>query len=127
MADIREIAARLINLTVKEAKELGEILEKEYGLKIATSGIVPAAVPTAQPAEVVEKTQFDVVLREIGPTKLNLIKTLKEMTGLGLTEAKVLLDGVEKGPVKIKENISKDEALALQSALKGAGAEVDVK
>lgn len=128
MTDIKAIAEKLVNLTVKECHELAQILKDEYGLEPPQSSPVFTGLFYApQPAEVAEQTKFDVVLREVGPAKLSLMKMLKEMTGIGLIEAKVIVDEAVNSPVVIKSGVSKDEADALQKALKESGAEIDIK
>lgn len=124
MADIKQMAESLVNLTVKEVKELADILKDEYGIEPAAAAAVamaPAAGGDAGGAE--EQTEFNVTLKAAGGSKLAVVKLVKELTGLGLKEAKELVDGA---PTAIKEGIQKDEAEALKSQLEEAGAEVEV-
>ena len=126
MANVKELAEQLVGLTVKEVQELAEVLKADYGIEPAASAVVVAAGEGggggAVKAE--EKTAFDLILKAGGPSKLNVVKIVKEMTGLGLKEAKDLVDGA---PKPIKEGISKAEAEELSAKLKEAGAEVEVK
>ncbi|MDL2241311.1 50S ribosomal protein L7/L12 [Bacteroidales bacterium OttesenSCG-928-L03] len=125
MADLKAFAEQLVNLTVKEVNELAEILKSEYGIEPAAAAVAVAAGPAAGAAEAVEeKTSFDVVLKSAGAAKLAIVKLVKELTGLGLKEAKDIVDGA---PAPIKEGISKDEAEALKKSLEEAGAEVELK
>jgi large subunit ribosomal protein L7/L12 len=125
MADLKAFAEQLVNLTVKEVNELAEILKSEYGIEPAAAAVAVAAGPAAGPAEVVEeKSSFDVVLKGVGANKLAIVKLVKELTGLGLKEAK---DIVDSAPAPIKEGVSKDEAEALKKSLEEAGAEVELK
>ncbi|MDR1719166.1 MAG: 50S ribosomal protein L7/L12 [Dysgonamonadaceae bacterium] len=126
MADLKVFAEQLVNLTVKEVNELAEILKNEYGIEPAAAAVAVAAGPAAGGAEAVveEKTSFDVVLKEIGANKLAIVKLVKELTGLGLKEAKDLVDGV---PSNLKEGVSKNEAEALKKSLEEAGAQVELK
>ena len=125
MADIKKLAEELVNLTVKEVNELATILKDEYGIEPAA-----AAVAVAGPAaggdgdDAAAQTEFDVILKSAGGSKLAIVKLVKEMTGVGLKEAKELVD---KAPAPIKEKISKEEAEALKSQLEEAGAEVELK
>ncbi len=124
MADLKEFAEQLVNLTVKEVNELAEILKEEYGIEPAAAAVAvagPAAGGEAGGAE--EKTSFDVVLKSAGAAKLNVVKAVKELTGLGLKEAKELVDGA---PKTIKEGLSKAEAEDMEAKLKEAGAEVEL-
>ncbi len=123
MADLKAFAEQLVNLTVKEVNELAEILKNEYGIEPAAAAVAVAA-PTAAAAVVEEKTSFDVILKAPGANKLAIVKLVKELTGLGLKEAKDLVDGA---PNPVKEGVSKDEAEALQKQLTDGGAEVEVK
>ncbi|MBQ1582246.1 MAG: 50S ribosomal protein L7/L12 [Prevotella sp.] len=125
MADIKAIAEELVNLTVKEVNELATILKDEYGIEPAAAAVAVAAGPAAgaAPAEE-EKTSFDVVLAEVGATKLQVVKAVKEACGLGLKEAKDLVDGA---PATIKEGLSKDEAENLKKTIEAAGAKVELK
>ena len=125
MADLKAIAEQLVNLTVKEVNELATILKEEYGIEPAAAAVAvaaPAAGGAAAAAE--EKTSFDVVLKSAGAAKLQVVKAVKEACGLGLKEAKDLVDAA---PSTVKEGASKDEAEALKAALEGAGAEVEKK
>jgi len=126
MADIKAIAEQLVNLTVKEVSELAEILKTEYGIEPAAAAVAVAAGPAAAAAaEVVEeKTSFDVILKSAGANKLQVVKAVKELTGLGLKEAKDLVDGA---PGELKKGVTKDEADALKKQLEEAGAEVELK
>ena len=125
MADLKEFAEQLVNLTVKEVNELANILKEEYGIEPAAAA-APVAVAGAVGSEAVEeeKTSFDVVLKSPGGSKLAVVKLVKELTGLGLKEAKELVDGA---PKEIKEGVSKDEAEGLKKQLEEAGAEVELK
>ena len=124
MADIKAIAEELVNLTVKEVNELATVLKDEYGIEPAAAAVAagPAAGGAAAAAE--EKTSFDVVLAEVGGTKLQVVKAVKEACGLGLKEAKDLVDGA---PSTIKEGLSKEEAENLKKAIEEAGAKVELK
>jgi large subunit ribosomal protein L7/L12 len=125
MADIKAIAEQLVNLTVKEVNELATVLKDEYGIEPAAAAVAVAAGPAAGPAEAVEeKTSFDVVLKSVGAAKLQVVKAVKEACGLGLKEAKDLVDGA---PATIKEGLSKDEAENLKKAIEAAGAEIELK
>ena len=121
MADIKAIAEELVNLTVKEVNELATILKDEYGIEPAAAAVAVAAGPAAGGAAAEEKTSFDVVLKSAGAAKLQVVKAVKEHCGLGLKEAKDLVDGA---PSKVKEGVAKEEAEALKKALEEAGAEV---
>lgn len=123
MADIKEIAEQLVNLTIKEAKELETVLKEEYGIEPAAAAVAvaPGAAGDA-PAEA-EKTDFDVTLKEIGGAKLKVIKKLREITGLGLKEAKDIADNV---PSKLKEGVPKDEAESIKAQLEEEGAVVEL-
>ena len=125
MADLKAFAEQLVNLTVKEVNELATILKEEYGIEPAAAAVAvaaPAAGGATAAAE--EKTSFDVILKNAGAQKLAVVKLVKELTSLGLKEAKELVDAA---PKPIKEGVSKDEANALKSQLEEAGAEVEVK
>jgi len=126
MADLKEFAEQLVNLTVKEVSELADILKDEYGIEPAAAAAVAVAGPagggTGETAE--EKSEFDVILNAAGGSKLAVVKLVKELTGLGLKEAKELVDNA---PSPLKEGIAKDEAEALQKSLEEAGAEVELK
>ena len=124
MADLKAFAEQLVNLTVKEVNELAQILKEEYGIEPAAAAVAVAAGPAAAAEVVEEKTSFDVVLKSAGATKLAIVKLVKELTGLGLKEAK---DMVDAAPAVIKEGASKDEAEALKKALEEGGAEVELK
>jgi large subunit ribosomal protein L7/L12 len=125
MADLKAFAEQLVNLTVKEVNELAQILKDEYGIEPAAAAVAVAAGPAAAAAEVVEeKTSFDVILKAAGANKLAIVKLVKELTGLGLKEAKDLVDAA---PSAIKEGASKDEAEALKKALTEGGADVELK
>lgn len=123
MADIKTLAEQLVNLTVKEVNELAKVLKEEYGIEPAAAATVVAAGPV-EAAAAEEKTAFDVILKSAGPSKLAVVKLVKELTSLGLKEAKELVDAAPKA---IKEGVSKDEAESLQKQLTEAGAEVEVK
>ena len=124
MADIKAIAEELVNLTVKEVNELATVLKDEYGIEPAAAAVAVAA-PAAGAAEAAEeKTSFDVILAEVGGAKLQVVKAVKEACGLGLKEAKDLVDGA---PAKIKEGISKEEAENLKKAIEEAGAKIEIK
>ena len=124
MADIKAIAEELVNLTVKEVNELATILKDEYGIESAAAAVAVAAGPAAGGAAAAEeKTSFDVVLKSAGSAKLQVVKAVKEQCGLGLKEAKDLVDGA---PSKIKEGVAKEEAESLKKALEEAGAEVEL-
>jgi len=125
MADLKEFAEQLVNLTVKEVNELAEILKEEYGIEPAAAAVAvagPAAGGGGEAAE--EKTEFDVILKAAGGKKLQVVKAVKELTGLGLKEAKEIVDGA---PKEIKQGVAKDEAEALKKQLEEAGAEVEIK
>ncbi len=125
MSDIKKLAEELVNLTVKEVNELATILKEEYGIEPAAAAVAvaaPAAGAGAAAAE--EQTSFDVILKSAGAGKLGVVKLVKELTSLGLKEAKELVDAAPKA---IKEGVSKDEANALKAQLEEAGAEVEIK
>ena len=125
MADIKAIAEELVNLTVKEVNELATVLEDEYGIEPAAAAVAVAAGPAAGGAAAAEeKTSFDVVLAEVGATKLQVVKAVKEACGLGLKEAKDLVDAA---PATVKEGLSKEEAENLKKAIEEAGAKVELK
>jgi large subunit ribosomal protein L7/L12 len=125
MADLKAFAEQLVNLTVKEVNELAGILKSEYGIEPAAAAVAVAAGPAAAAEEVKEeKTSFDVVLKNVGANKLAIVKAVKELTGLGLKEAKDLVDSA---PSTLKEAVSKDEAEGLKKSLEDAGAEVELK
>ena len=123
MADLKAFAEQLVNLTVKEVNELATILKDEYGIEPAAAAAVMAA-PAAGGAAAAEKTTFDVILKAGGANKLAVLKLVKDLTGLGLKEAKDLVDGA---PKPIKEGVSKEDAENLKTQLTEAGAEVEVK
>jgi large subunit ribosomal protein L7/L12 len=126
MADLKEFAEQLVNLTVKEVNELSNILKDEYGIEPAAAAVAVAAGGGAagggEAAE--EKTEFDVILKSAGASKLKVVKLVKELTGAGLKEAKELVDGA---PSPVKEGVAKDEAEGIKSSLEEAGAEVEIK
>lgn len=127
MADIQELAEQLVNLTIKEASELAEHLEEEYDIKPASAGVAVAAPGAAGgdgEAGGEEKTEFDVILTGVGGNKIQVIKEVRSITGLGLKEAKALVD---EAPNPIKEGISREEADELKAKLEEAGGEVDLK
>ena len=125
MADIKQIAETLVNLTVKEVNELATILKDEYGIEPAAAAPVMVAGGAAVGGEAAaEKTEFDVILKAGGPNKLAVVKLVKELTGNGLKESKDLVDGA---PTALKEGVSKDEAEGLKKSLEEAGAEVEIK
>ncbi len=126
MADIKKLAEELVNLTVKEVNELAGILKDEYGIEPAAAAVAVAAAPAAGAAgeAAAEKTSFDVILTAAGQAKLQVVKAVKDITGLGLKEAKDLVDGAPKA---IKEGVSKEEAEQIKSQLEEAGAEVELK
>jgi len=122
MADVKALAESLVNLTVKEVQELADVLKADYGIEPAAAAVVVAAAGDGA-AAAEEKTSFDVILKSGGPSKLNVVKIVKELTGLGLKEAKELVDGAPKA---VKEGISKAEAEDLKAKLTEAGAEVEI-
>ncbi len=125
MADLKSLAESLVNLTIKEANELANILKDDYGIEPAASAVAVAAAPAAAGAEaVVEKTEFDVILKDAGANKLNVVKEVKNITGLGLKEAKDLVDGA---PSPLKTGINKVEAESIKATLEGVGAVVELK
>lgn len=125
MADIKAIAEELVNLTVKEVNELATILKEEYGIEPAAAAVAVAAGPAAGGAAAAEeKTAFDVVLKSAGAAKLQVVKAVKESCGLGLKEAKDLVDGA---PATIKEGLSKEEAENLKKTIEAAGAKIELK
>ena len=123
MADIKALAEELVNLTVKEVNELATILKEEYGIEPAAAAVAVAAPAAAGEAAAAEKTSFDVILKSGGQAKLQVVKIVKELTGLGLKEAKDLVDGAPKA---VKEGVSKEEAESLKAQLAEAGAEVEL-
>jgi large subunit ribosomal protein L7/L12 len=125
MSDIKELGDKLVNLTVKEVNELATYLKEEYGIEPAAAAVAVAAGPAAGGGDAAEeKNEFDVILKSAGASKLAVVKLVKELTGLGLKEAKEVVDGAPKA---IKEGVAKDEAEALKSQLEEAGAEVELK
>jgi large subunit ribosomal protein L7/L12 len=124
MADLKAFAEQLVNLTVKEVNELAKILKDEYGIEPAAAAVAVAAPAASAAPEAEEKSTFDVILKSAGQAKLAVVKLVKELTSLGLKEAKELVDAAPKA---IKEGVSKDEANALMIQLKEAGAEVEIK
>lgn len=125
MADLKVFAEQLVSLTVKEVNELAQILKDEYGIEPAAAAVAVAAGPVGDaPAAVAEQTAFDVILKDAGGAKLAVVKLVKDLTGLGLKEAKDLVDGA---PKEIKTGVAKDEANALKKQLEEAGAVVEIK
>lgn len=124
MADLKKLAEELVNLTVKEVNELADILKEEYGIEPAAAAVAVAGPAGGGDAAEAEQTSFDVVLTAPGQAKLQIVKLVKELTGLGLKEAKALVDAV---PKPVKEGIPKDEAEALVAQLTEAGAEAELK
>lgn len=124
MADIKELGDQLVNLTVKEVSELATYLKEEHGIEPAAAAVAVAGPGGGGEAAAEEKSEFDVILKAAGGSKLAVVKLVKELTGLGLKEAKELVDGA---PKPLKEGVAKDEAEALKAQLEEAGAEVEVK
>ena len=124
MANLKEFAEQLVSLTVKEVNELAQILKDEYGIEPAAAPVMMAGGGGGAAEAVAVQTSFDVILKAAGASKLNVVKLVKDLTGLPLTEAKALVDGAPKA---VKEGVAKDEADALKKALEEAGAEVEVK
>ena len=124
MADLKAFAEQLVGLTVKEVNELAKILKEEYGIEPAAAAVSVAAGPAAGPAVAEEKTAFNVIMTSFGANKINVIKVIREITGLGLKEAKDMVEGI---PATVKEGISKDDAAALKKKLEEAGATVEIK
>lgn len=124
MADLNAFAEQLVNLTVKEVNELATILKEEYGIEPAAAAVAVAAGPAAGAPAAEEKTNFDVVLKSAGAAKLQVVKLVKELTGLGLKEAKEIVDGA---PSVVKEGLAKADAENLKKSLEEAGAEVELK
>ena len=124
MADLKAFAEQLVNLTVKEVNELAQILKEEYGIEPAAAAVAVAAGPAAAGAAEEEKSSFDVVLKSAGAAKLAVVKLVKELTGLGLKEAKDLVDGAPKA---VKEGVKKEDAEAIKKQLEAAGATVEIK
>lgn len=124
MADLKDFAEQLVNLTVKEVNELADILKEEYGIEPAAAAVAVAGPAAGGGEEAEEQTEFDVILKAPGGSKLAVVKLVKELTGLGLKDAKELVDGA---PKPVKEGVAKDEAEALKAQLEEAGAEVELK
>jgi len=124
MAELKDFAEQLVNLTVKEVNELADILKEEYGIEPAAAAAVAVAGPAGDGEAAEEQTEFDVILTAPGGSKLAVVKLVKELTGQGLKDAKALVDGA---PAPIKEGVSKDEAESLKTQLEEAGAEVELK
>ena len=124
MADLKSFAEQLVSLTVKEVNELAQILKDEYGIEPAAAAVVAGPVAGGGEAVEEEQTEFDVIIKAAGQSKLAVVKLVKELTSLGLKESKALVDAAPKA---IKEGVTKDEAEALKSQLEDAGAEVEVK
>jgi large subunit ribosomal protein L7/L12 len=124
MADLKKFAEELVNLSVKEVNELAKILKDEYGIEPAAAAVAVAGPAASDVAVVEEKSSFDVILKAAGGQKLQIVKLVKDITGLGLKEAKAVVDAA---PSPVKEGISKDEAEAIKSQLVEAGAEVELK
>ena len=124
MAELKDFAEQLVNLTVKEVNELANILKEEYGIEPAAAAVAVAGPAGGGEAAAEEQSEFDVILRASGGSKLAVVKLVKELTGLGLKEAKGLVDSA---PAPIKEGVSKDEAEGLKKSLEEAGAEVELK
>jgi large subunit ribosomal protein L7/L12 len=124
MADLKALAEELVNLTVKDVNELADILKDEHGIEPAAAAVAVAGPAGGGEAAAEEKSEFDVILTAAGGSKLAVVKLVKELTGLGLKEAKELVDGA---PKPVKEGVSKDEAESLKKQLEEAGAEVELK
>ena len=124
MADIKALAEQLVNLTVKEVNELAGVLKSDYGIEPAAAAAVAGPAAAAVAEVVAEKTEFDVILQSAGAAKLTVVKEVKNILGLGLKEAKDLVDGA---PATLKTGVSKDEANTIKTALEGAGAQVEIK
>ncbi len=124
MADLKAFAEQLVNLSVKEVNELAQILKEEYGIEPAAAAVAVAAGPAAGAPAAEEKTSFDVVLKSAGAKKLDVVKVVKAQTGLGLKEAKEMVDGA---PAVVKEGLPKADAEGLKKELEAAGAEVELK
>jgi large subunit ribosomal protein L7/L12 len=123
MADVKALAEQLVALTVKDVQELADILKNDYGIEPAAAAVVVAAGGGDAPAAAAEKTSFNVILKSAGASKLNVVKVVKDLTGLGLKESKELVDGAPKA---VKEGVSKAEAEDIAGKLKEAGAEVEL-
>ncbi|AUC84969.1 50S ribosomal protein L7/L12 [Polaribacter sp. ALD11] len=124
MAELKDFAEQLVNLTVKEVNELATILKDEYGIEPAAAAVAVAGPAAGGEDEAEEQTEFDVILTAAGGSKLAVVKLVKELTGLGLKEAKGIVDSA---PAAVKEGVTKDEAAALKASLEEAGAEVELK
>jgi len=124
MADLKAFAEQLVNLTVKEVNELAQILKDEYGIEPAAAAVAVAAPSAGGGEAAAEQSEFDVILKSAGAAKLNVVKLVKDLTGLGLKEAKDLVDGA---PKPVKEKVSKADAESLKKTLEEAGAEVEIK
>jgi large subunit ribosomal protein L7/L12 len=126
MADVKDLAEQLVNLTVKEVSELAEVLKADYGIEPAAAAVAVAAGPAAggEAAGAAEKTEFDIILKSAGGNKLQVVKEVKTLLGLGLKDAKDLVDGA---PATLKQGAPKDEADSVKAALEAAGAEVELK
>jgi len=124
MADVKTLAEQLVNLTIKEANELAKVLEDEYGIKPAAAAVAVSAGPAGESAAAEEQTEFTVILKEAGAKKIGVIKEIRAITGLGLKEAKDLVDGA---PNNVKEGVTKEEAEELKAKLEEAGAVVELK
>jgi large subunit ribosomal protein L7/L12 len=124
MADLKKFAEELVNLTVKEVNELAKIMKDEYGIEPAAAAVAVAAPAAADAPVVAEKTTFDVILKGSGPQKLQIVKLVKDLTGLGLKEAKAVVDAA---PGAVKEGVSKEEAENIKKTLEESGAEVELK
>ena len=126
MADIKDFAEKLVNLSVKDVNELANILKEEYGIEPAATAVAVAATPGASGGadQAEEKSEFDIILKAAGGSKLQVVKAVKELTGLGLKEAKEIVDSAPKA---VKEGVSKEEAEGVKKALEDAGAEVELK
>src|SRR5205823_14307104 len=124
MADLKAFAEQLVNLSVKDVNELAKILKEEYGIEPAAAAVAAAPAAAGPAAAPAEKTSFNVVLKAAGPNKLNVVKVVKDLTGLGLKEAKDLVDGA---PKNVKEGVAKGEADEVANKLKEAGADVEVQ
>jgi len=124
MADLKKLAEELVNLTVKDVNELAGILKEEYGIEPAAAAVAVAGPAAGGEAAAEEQTEFDVILKAPGGAKLQIVKLVKELTGLGLKEAKAVVDAA---PKEVKEKVSKEEAEALKTQLEEAGAEVEIK
>jgi len=124
MADLNQLAEQLVNLTVKEVKDLADILKDEYGIEPAAAAVAVAGPAAGGEAAAAEQTEFDVILKSAGAAKLQVVKAVKTLLGVGLKEAKAMVDSA---PAPVKEKVSKDEAEQIKAELEGAGAEIEVK